>query len=235
MERNSLSSDLKDHSIGSRACNNSNNNKKLRDSLNFSSCQSYGEDYLGGLSWPPRSYTCSFCRREFKSAQALGGHMNVHRRDRARLRLSPPRDGQCPILNLNLNPNANPNPSFYPPFTRTLPSLVSPPLSALSTPPLTYEVKKWTIDGTPLDPSSPELSDLTTKGTRKSFFTSENFDDFTQQKGFKTLKKADIVSIYGEKVMSWKEKHCAFVWTSETSKSSYMYTLMEIDFPDFLR
>ncbi|XP_031503133.1 transcriptional regulator SUPERMAN-like [Nymphaea colorata] len=43
-----------------------------------------------GATWPPRSYTCTFCRREFRSAQALGGHMNVHRRDRARLRqLSP--------------------------------------------------------------------------------------------------------------------------------------------------
>ncbi|XAR71995.1 hypothetical protein NMG60_11018474 [Bertholletia excelsa] len=40
----------------------------------------------GDLVWPPRSYTCSFCRREFRSAQALGGHMNVHRRDRARLK-----------------------------------------------------------------------------------------------------------------------------------------------------
>lgn len=35
---------------------------------------------------PPSSYTCGYCRREFRSAQALGGHMNVHRRDRARLR-----------------------------------------------------------------------------------------------------------------------------------------------------
>lgn len=45
-----------------------------------------------GCVWPPRSYTCTFCRREFRSAQALGGHMNVHRRDRARLRqcASPP-------------------------------------------------------------------------------------------------------------------------------------------------
>lgn len=41
---------------------------------------------LGGCVWPPRFYTCSFCQREFRSAQALGGHMNVHRRDRARLR-----------------------------------------------------------------------------------------------------------------------------------------------------
>lgn len=41
-----------------------------------------------GTTWPPRSYTCTFCRREFRSAQALGGHMNVHRRDRAKLRQS---------------------------------------------------------------------------------------------------------------------------------------------------
>ncbi|XP_057475965.1 transcriptional regulator SUPERMAN-like [Actinidia eriantha] len=43
-----------------------------------------------GTTWPPRSYTCTFCRREFKSAQALGGHMNVHRRDRAKLNQGPP-------------------------------------------------------------------------------------------------------------------------------------------------
>ncbi|KAJ4979269.1 hypothetical protein NE237_010049 [Protea cynaroides] len=44
---------------------------------------------LGGCIWPPRSYSCSFCSREFRSAQALGGHMNVHRRDKARLKQSP--------------------------------------------------------------------------------------------------------------------------------------------------
>jgi hypothetical protein len=50
--------------------------------------------HLGGCVWPPRSYSCSFCQREFRSAQALGGHMNVHRRDRALLRLgSSPDDG----------------------------------------------------------------------------------------------------------------------------------------------
>ncbi|XP_019162938.1 PREDICTED: probable transcriptional regulator RABBIT EARS [Ipomoea nil] len=55
--------------------------------------QAFAEDAagaLGGCVWPPRSYTCNFCRREFRSAQALGGHMNVHRRDRARLKHSPP-------------------------------------------------------------------------------------------------------------------------------------------------
>ncbi|XP_060206216.1 zinc finger protein 10-like [Lycium barbarum] len=55
--------------------------------------QAFAEDAagsLGGCIWPPRSYTCSFCGREFRSAQALGGHMNVHRRDRARMKQSPP-------------------------------------------------------------------------------------------------------------------------------------------------
>ncbi|CAN6831966.1 unnamed protein product [Brassica oleracea] len=48
----------------------------------------FAEDDAAGSLWPPRSYSCSFCRRKFKSAQALGGHMNVHRRDRARLKQS---------------------------------------------------------------------------------------------------------------------------------------------------
>ncbi|WOL09890.1 transcriptional regulator SUPERMAN-like [Canna indica] len=67
-----------------------------------------GSSFLGGFSWPQRSYTCSFCKREFKSAQALGGHMNVHRREKARLREyspPPPPFGPRPVLNPNPNPN----------------------------------------------------------------------------------------------------------------------------------
>lgn len=30
-----------------------------------------------------RPYECMFCRRGFTTAQALGGHMNIHRKDRA--------------------------------------------------------------------------------------------------------------------------------------------------------
>ncbi|KAI5066505.1 hypothetical protein GOP47_0019129 [Adiantum capillus-veneris] len=46
-------------------------------------------DEIVGGAWPcTRSYGCNFCGREFSSAQALGGHMNIHRRDRARLRTS---------------------------------------------------------------------------------------------------------------------------------------------------
>ncbi|XP_022934167.1 probable transcriptional regulator RABBIT EARS [Cucurbita moschata] len=64
--------------------------------------QAFAEDAAGGLGgcvWPPRSYSCSFCRREFRSAQALGGHMNVHRRDRARLKQSPNTPNHNPFTN----------------------------------------------------------------------------------------------------------------------------------------
>uniref|UniRef100_A0A0A0LD32 C2H2-type domain-containing protein n=2 Tax=Cucumis sativus TaxID=3659 RepID=A0A0A0LD32_CUCSA len=68
--------------------------------------QAFAEDAarLGPCVWPPTSYSCSFCRREFRSAQALGGHMNVHRRDRA-------------MLNQSSNNNNDPN------FTTTTNSL----------------------------------------------------------------------------------------------------------------
>ncbi|GAU50574.1 hypothetical protein TSUD_133300, partial [Trifolium subterraneum] len=59
-----------------------NNNKSWEE-------KAFAEDaarILGGCIWPPRSYSCHFCKREFRSAQALGGHMNVHRRDRAKLK-----------------------------------------------------------------------------------------------------------------------------------------------------
>lgn len=72
--------------------------------------QAFAEDAAGTLGsciWPPRSYSCSFCRREFKSAQALGGHMNIHRRDRARLKQSPtPRIEVLPHNHI-LNPSAS--------------------------------------------------------------------------------------------------------------------------------
>ncbi|CAL1399060.1 unnamed protein product [Linum trigynum] len=40
-------------------------------------------DAAGGAT---KSYTCAFCKRGFSNAQALGGHMNIHRKDRAKLK-----------------------------------------------------------------------------------------------------------------------------------------------------
>ncbi|WOK96962.1 hypothetical protein Cni_G05670 [Canna indica] len=79
---------------------------------------------LGGCIWPPRSYSCSFCKREFRSAQALGGHMNVHRRDRARLKqsLSPNRDENIDHHPLH-TPNSNPCTCLAPPLSSTLRSV----------------------------------------------------------------------------------------------------------------
>ncbi|KAI3682662.1 hypothetical protein L1987_82789 [Smallanthus sonchifolius] len=73
--------------------------KSIWENNNFIFDKDYGYD---GVSWRQRSFMCNFCKKEYKSAQALGGHMNVHRRDRARLRQSSPSlDHQ--------NPNPNPN------------------------------------------------------------------------------------------------------------------------------
>lgn len=62
-----------------------------------------GEEAEGGGSRP---YECHFCKNGFTTRQALGGHMNVHRRDRADRR--PGRDA----------PAADASPAAYPPAPR---------------------------------------------------------------------------------------------------------------------
>ncbi|ESQ47528.1 hypothetical protein EUTSA_v10021992mg [Eutrema salsugineum] len=117
------------------------NNIELRNNFygrSRTSTWSYGDydnyqqdhEYLLGFSWPPRSYTCSFCKREFRSAQALGGHMNVHRRDRARLRLQQSSSSSSTPS----PPYPNPNYSYSSMATSPTPPLtlfptVSPPSS----------------------------------------------------------------------------------------------------------
>ncbi|XVF28659.1 hypothetical protein REPUB_Repub15cG0049300 [Reevesia pubescens] len=209
MERNSFSNSLKDHSIGNKpikdSSNNNQNNYKLKESSWSSKNTGLGEDYLAGFSWPPRSYTCSFCKREFRSAQALGGHMNVHRRDRARLRQSPPKDhGQPPFLNLNLNPNPNPNFSsssslVSSPMASTLPSfLVSPPFSSLSSSQASAfpcEIKKWRVNGTLIDPLSSKGSDSTNMKGAKSYFGVKEFKDYGCNTNKFLKKKTEYVTL----------------------------------------
>ncbi|XP_027364600.1 zinc finger protein 11-like [Abrus precatorius] len=45
-----------------------------------------------------RSYECTFCKRGFTNAQALGGHMNIHRRDRAKAKQVVP-NSSLPLIN----------------------------------------------------------------------------------------------------------------------------------------
>ncbi|CAL0304481.1 unnamed protein product [Lupinus luteus] len=86
-----------------RKCSMSSSNLTSSQTNNYPSSydessweeKAFAKDASGfGCIWPPRSYSCSFCRREFRSAQALGGHMNVHRRDRARLNQHQPTSPQ---------------------------------------------------------------------------------------------------------------------------------------------
>lgn len=85
-----------------------------------------------GATWPPRSYSCNFCRREFRSAQALGGHMNVHRRDRARLLQTPPppcsaTSTAAVIMNSNYHQELVANGGVCLIYSLTNPSAVSSP------------------------------------------------------------------------------------------------------------
>ncbi|KAK8494545.1 hypothetical protein V6N12_029150 [Hibiscus sabdariffa] len=103
--------------------------------------KAFAEDtgHVMGTTWPPRSYTCTFCRREFRSAQALGGHMNVHRRDRALLHQSQPATSttSVPLINQTSSPSSQEfttNGGLC--FFYQLPSpngvLTSPPINACS-------------------------------------------------------------------------------------------------------
>ncbi|XP_073060198.1 zinc finger protein 10-like [Primulina eburnea] len=115
---------------------------------------------LGGCVWPPRSYPCSFCRREFRSAQALGGHMNVHRRERARLKQSPTISSSndqvsanftsqiCSLLYKNPNPEISDDPrkisigAASPPATKDTSSL------CFSSPIFQQNLKNTTVSST---------------------------------------------------------------------------------------
>ncbi|KAK9055734.1 hypothetical protein SSX86_026819 [Deinandra increscens subsp. villosa] len=82
-----------------------------------------------GFSWPRRNFRCNFCNKEYKSAQALGGHMNVHRKDRVKLGLV----SSSPSRHTNANPNPNhilpPSPLRYLPYYNTYHSSLFPLVS----------------------------------------------------------------------------------------------------------
>lgn len=61
-----------------------------------------------------RSYQCVFCKRGFTTAQALGGHMNIHRKDRAKTSTSRPPPSTTKQEESN---NFTGRPQFYHPYT----------------------------------------------------------------------------------------------------------------------
>lgn len=59
-----------------------------------------------------RSYECHFCKRGFTNAQALGGHMNIHRKHKAKLKESTPPSNTNPISSSSSHGKKNPLPLF---------------------------------------------------------------------------------------------------------------------------
>ncbi|KAL4310200.1 hypothetical protein GQ457_01G052740 [Hibiscus cannabinus] len=60
----------------------------LQDSKSSSEETDKSEQSIDDTRTGSRSYECLFCKRGFTTAQALGGHMNIHRKDRAKNRPS---------------------------------------------------------------------------------------------------------------------------------------------------
>ncbi|KAK9288285.1 hypothetical protein L1049_016736 [Liquidambar formosana] len=56
-----------------------------------------------------RSYECTFCKRGFTNAQALGGHMNIHRKDRAK--------AKQPVTASNKHSEEYMNPKYFSPIS----------------------------------------------------------------------------------------------------------------------
>ena len=68
-------------------------------------------DEQGSSKVTPRSYECNFCKRGFSNAQALGGHMNIHRKDKAKLKQQSSSNQTQPSLEgkPGKEPSNNPN------------------------------------------------------------------------------------------------------------------------------
>ncbi|XP_022761126.1 transcriptional regulator SUPERMAN-like [Durio zibethinus] len=80
-----------------------------------------------------RSYECTFCKRGFTNAQALGGHMNIHRRDRAKAKQ--PTSSWVPSEPMNEDYM---NPRYVPPIPIDQPSKHYPIMEAAQIQPPVY-------------------------------------------------------------------------------------------------
>ncbi|XP_073290967.1 uncharacterized protein [Primulina huaijiensis] len=71
-------------------------NLHQEESVNSYSSEAAEQDNVFDLG-VGRSYDCVYCKRGFDSAQALGGHMNIHRKDKSRNKPTSrkPEDSDC--------------------------------------------------------------------------------------------------------------------------------------------
>lgn len=79
---------------------------KLQENISETSSDENDNNKLGTSIG--RFYECTFCKRGFTNAQALGGHMNIHRKDKAK---SKPKSGSSTNQTSNYSKLAT-NPSL---------------------------------------------------------------------------------------------------------------------------
>ena len=80
---------------------------------------------LAPAASPKPYYECVFCKRGFTTAQALGGHMNIHRRDRAKPTRDSPTSSGITTVSRNVECYNKYRhllaPSSYPPAVQPIP------------------------------------------------------------------------------------------------------------------
>ncbi|KAK6802283.1 hypothetical protein RDI58_000063 [Solanum bulbocastanum] len=123
-----------------------------------------------------RTFSCNFCKREFSTSQALGGHQNAHKQERA---LAKRRNGLVDVVSPFVSPNYHP---YYNPFNSRIPfhgsfasrsSLDVQRDSPAILKPTSYQ--KWPFFSSYNFPFNPEKWSSSTSSS--SFFRIENLQE----------------------------------------------------------